>query len=808
MRKHALLIAAGILAAGCAVDVEDGQRIWSDTPAATVVFDNQDEMGLSSDIFDNIWEGDSIPVLPRVKNPSPTRKRWYTGEGVDYLDEETYAATGGRFPNATRLWEGEPFPIGNGRIAAMVFNGSGRDRYALNEVSYWSGGLNGGTINDKGDKSFDGENGPEVLDDGFGGSQPVGDLIVDFGAAVSKGSFVRELLFQTGEVHSRGIRGGVGVDSWAFCSYPDQVMVLRYESDRKAGLNVGISYATQRPEDKVNTEDGALVLSSAIPNGMRCMAKAVVRNEGGMVDDLGNQLRIKGADACTIVVSIETNYEMDFSKGWRGEEPEARIARRLASAGKFEELEDRHLLDYKKLYDKASLKLPDSPDSLKRMPTAQRLEHYKTYGHDTKLEETAFNLARFLMIQTSRPGSLPAGLQGIWNGMIKAPWGNDYHSNINMQMVYWLPEVANLSECHKSLTDYFSAMREPNRIATREYLDAIGDESERTDGWIVYTSHNPFGGNGWQVNLPGSAWYCLHMWEHFAFGQDTTYLRKVTYPMMREVSRYWAAHLKPLGEGGRGFETNYTEVDPADYPELAEIKEGTLVVPNGWSPEHGPRGEDGVSFDQQIVSELFLNTIKASEVLGIDRELADTLRETCARMAQPRIGSRGNLQEWMIDRDPDNHHRHTSHLFAVYPGNTISLEKTPELAEAARKAISDRDNTGETEWAWPWRAAIWARLHDGEMAHEMISGLMSANMLPNMLTSHKIPLQMDGNYGVAAAMCEMLVQSHGEKVELIPAIPAEWTEGSVRGLKARGGYSVSFSWKNGKVVSSEIRYDK
>jgi alpha-L-fucosidase 2 len=276
--------------------------------------------------------------------------------------------------------------------------------------------------------------------------------------------------------------------------------------------------------------------------------------------------------------------------------------------------------------------------------------------------------------------------------------------------------------------------------------------------------------------------------------------------MMKELSQYWASHLKTLGEGGKGFGTDYKPVDMSLYPELARVKAGTLVVPNGWSPEHGPRGEDGVAMDQEIVSELFLNTIKAAQILGVDQEWVKEIQQKQEHLLGPQIGKEGNLMEWMIDRDPVTDHRHTSHLFAVFPGSTISVEKTPELAEAARQSLLMRKTTGDSRrsWSWTWRCMLWARLYDGPRAHEMLTGLITYNMLDNLFTTHHIPLQIDGNYGIAAAIVEMLVQSHSGVIQLLPAPCSRWSEGSVTGLKARGNVAVSMSWRNGKVTQWKL----
>ena len=786
------------------------QRVWSNLPAYTQVFENQNEYGLTSDACDGIWEGEPVPQLPRIANPSKHIKQWPEGEGNNYLNEETYSLTGEKYPNPVRIWESEPYPIGNGRIAASVFHGSGRDRYALNEVSFWSGGLNAGTINEKGDKSFNREHGLEATDDMFGGYQPVGDLIFDFGGPVAEGTFRREIRLDEGCVSACGQRNGSLVQSQAFCSYTDQVMVLNYHCSSSSGLTGKIVFATQRETDVVMVEGNVLRLECQIANGIKCIAQATVRHHGGTLKEGDRHLSLEGADSCTILLAIETNYEMDFSKGFRGESAESRISRRMSQVEtlSFDELKNRHSKDYSAMYRRQRLSLGASPRVLQDMPTFQRLEAYRQHPDDPGLEETLFNFGRYLMIQTSRPGSLPAGLQGIWNGMLTALWGNDYHSNINFQMVYWLPEPGNLSECHLPMLDYLHAMRKPFRQNTREYLEAIGEDAGKVkDGWVVYTSHNPFGAGGWQVNLPGSAWYGLHLWEHFAFTNDTAYLSRQAYPVMKELCHYWEAQLKPLGKGGEGFESDYQPVDVTQYPELAHIEEGTLVVPNGWSPEHGPRGEDGVAHDQQIVSELFGNTIRAAEILSVDKEWSAHLQHLRQRMLPSQIGKQGNLMEWMIDRSPETDHRHTSHLFAVFPGKGISLKNTPELAEAARKSLSFRKTTGDSRrsWAWTWRGLLWARLHDGELAHDMIEGLITYNVLDNLFATHHIPLQIDGNYGITAAMLEMLVQSHEAVIELLPAPTAAWREGAAYGLKARGNIEIDMRWKDGKVTYWKLR---
>lgn len=785
------------------------QRVWSDKPAFTQVLENENERGLTSCLWDGVFEGEPTPPLPRTGSQQASCTRtWQQGEETNYLNAETNALTHGKYPNPVRLWEQESYFIGNGRIAASVLNGSGRDRYVLNEVSFWSGGQNRGTINAQGDKSFDGENGPETPDDGFGGSQPVADLMVDFGLPAARSGFCRAIRLDDGTVTSTAMRRGVTIRSQALCSYPDQVMAIRYTASRSGALNANFLFVTHRPADTAQAEGNRLTLTCLLPNGMACKAVAEIRPYGGrFTASADGLLRLENADSCTIVVAVETNYAMDYRNGFRGESPDKRIGQRLASlqGTSFATLYARHAADYQALYNRLKLTLNGSASYMDTLPTAERLAAYKNSRNDPGLENLIFNFGRYLMIASSRPGSLPASLQGIWNARIKAPWGSDYHSNINLQMVYWLPEVG-MPECHLPLLDYLYAMREPFRNATNEYLAATGNTDRTADGWLVYTSHNPFGGGGWQVNLPGSAWYALHFWEHYAFTHDKGYLKHTAYPVLKELSLYWERHLKTLGQGARGFESEYKPVDTSLYPELDSIREGTLVVPNGWSPEIGPRGEDGVSHDQEIVSELFEHTIQAARTLGVDKAFAERLSQKLSRMLRPGIGKKGNLMEWMIDRDPVTDHRHTSHLFAVYPGNQINMEQTPALAQAAKRSLQLRKTSGNSlrAFAWAWRSCLWARFRDGDRAHEMIEGLLCHNMLDNLLTTQNLPLQMDANYGVAAAMIETLVQSQTDVVELLPAPVAKWPSGSASGIKARGNLEVDLSWDNGRVTAWKI----
>ena len=669
------------------------------------------------------------------------------------------------YSQPAKAWMTEALPIGNGRLGAMVFGGVATERVQFNEDSLWTG-----------DENPSGNYGK------MGAYQAFGDVYIKLPSHGEAAGYRRELDIGQAIVRVRYRCGGIRYRREYFASHPDQVLAVRLTADRPAGYT-GAVELTDAHKAPASSERHRLTCSGALANGLKYEAQVLVLHEGGSLKRDGGRIEFSGCNSLTLLLAAGTDYTMDYQRSWRGAHPHARLERQLqAASGKpYDALRAAHVEDYQSLFNRVQLDLGAGPPERRALPTDQRLKAYGAKGSDPALENLFFQFGRYLLISCSRPGSLPANLQGLWNHRNRPPWHSDYHTNINVQMNYWPAEPTNLSECHEPLLTLIQSQRGAWKKATaadREFNTA----TRKVRGWTVRTSHNIFGGQGWKWNKPASAWYCQHLWEHYAFARDKEYLRTVAYPILKEVCEFWEDQLKALPDG-------------------------RLVVPKGWSPEHGPT-EDGVSYDQQIAWDLFSAYLDAADALGVDGEYRAKIARLRDRLLGPKIGKWGQLQEWMVDRDnPKDRHRHVSHMFAVYPGRQITPVIAPKLAAAARVSLIARGSGGDVGWSNAWKTILWARLLDATRAYGYLNRLIARNAFPNFFNAcwPVRVFQIDGNFGACAGIAEMLLQSHAGEVHLLPALPSAWPNGSARGLCARGGFVVGMTWRDGKLVQATIR---